>query len=258
MKKLFSFVIFLLFLSPAFSANNNLVYSQVFPVTEIDNFDINLTYEDFIIESYITDEILVEVYSNNSRLIPRVETENDTLKIKSSKFLKGTKILIKIYIPRFEHFSKLDFSSTTTDPKISEIKVDMLNIKVHTGNITLNNIINNYMTLETVTGKIKAQKIYSYCFDIHTNSGDVFLDNNSEINAQSLIETNTGKIDLYLNEQSNFDIVFCSNIGKFINKWDFTEQKSREPLVIPVNEGGPELYLQTNTGNITLNERESL
>ena len=83
MKKILISVLSLFFVTTVFAESKNLIFKEVY--TNIDTLKISLSSEHISIKEIYGNELTIEVFSNNKRLIPEIEQSNNKLSIISNK-----------------------------------------------------------------------------------------------------------------------------------------------------------------------------
>ena len=83
MKKFLIGIISLLSVATIFAESKNLIFKDTY--NKIDTLDVTLFSENITIKTVYSDDIIVEVYSNNKLLMPTVDNQGKALVIKSSK-----------------------------------------------------------------------------------------------------------------------------------------------------------------------------
>lgn len=312
MKKLFAtFVIFFTLCSMAFT--DNIVAKEYFQIENLENINIDLTFENIEIKTITGSEILVEISSNYSKIIPEVSTSNNSFSIKSKKknlSSFGNFCTVYVYIPSTFFPKNTNIFTTSGNIYLEDLETDDLVISTKSGNSKvvlskINNKINisshsgktsidtttstifttlslsgnieienlsaqeiicqssngkieaaklacEYLNLQSSSGTIEANNTKCEYFDLDSKSGSVKLQLENQIEAESSIKTTSGKINLIVPEDMNFQITANSSSGTFYDKITNNTYKPKHNFNLKFNELGIEIFLDTTSGSIIL------
>ena len=237
MKKLLPFFSFLFFAASSF-ALPNLLDRQLFKVRNIENLDVNLSWENLDIqECDEADNILVEVYCNNKRYAPDVKAVGSTIIIETNKydrsFFVNKKCTVILRLPSTAKFGKArltttsgdihsqmvitakNFTATATSGDLSiteEVFADEAAFKATSGNIYIEGVFGEKLSAGTTSGSININKSSAEDCSVSATSGRLKL-SNVELE-QAKLETTSGSISLQGQVRQAFDISSTSgNLG---------------------------------------------
>ncbi len=164
----------------------------------------------------------------------KINIDNNTLSIVEKRyniFDKGAIENIKVFIPKsFEidnfninsssgsitmnienEINNLKIKQTSGGTYLNNLKLNDLNIKNNSGNVSLNNIETNSISINTTSSSVLLKEVKANSLLIKGVSSVVKI-LSSIINNTIDIETNSGNIDLYLNENiAGFKLKASSN-----------------------------------------------
>lgn len=175
------------------------------------NLDVNVATVDIIPEA---DEFAIEYHIENQDVDYSVKDGMLTFNAKGSSnngINLNERSYVKIYVPSDSEFSVIDCKCNVGDINIEKIKVDNMTLNTAVGNVTLQNIeVNENLDVETNVGNV----------DTNLTNADCSYD----------IATGVGKILINGAESSGLDV----------KKNDASAQ-------------GPQVNINTDTGNISFN-----
>ena len=238
----------------AFSESKNIVYSENFVITSIENLKINLTYENLEISQIYGDEITVEISSNNLKKIPSVTLSKNQLKIatKTKKYTIGDNCTVSVYIPQDFNADFIQVSNVSGNILASELHTDnYISISNTSGRIDLTTCDCEYLELKSISGRIVAQKVSAEYFKADSSSGLIFLDLLKAPVAKSIAENVSGNIQLYLPENSHFDLEISSVSGSYLENKEIKKAPVTDLYKLFGN-GGACIQAKTVSGNIEL------
>lgn len=238
----------------------NLISRDVFSPEDITEINADLFQESFVLKTAKSESIYVEIFSNNSNKKPSVyySSETETLNITktSLSYDKGDFCSIIVYVP--ETYLSVTYKISTNYGNIAIENVNSDNSIVLNnceGSTKINNcncdylyFLNNGQASEILFNNIKC----SY-FDISSIAGDISLSLTKGPEATSRITTKYGQINLTIPKTENFNLTVHSNNSKFINNYTKTNQTARNNRTFNNGTDGVPIFLQTFTGDITLN-----
>lgn len=271
MKKTFSLIlVFNIFLF-LFAVEPNLILSKSF--SNITDFNFDLGHENLTIENIYGDEILVELYSNNNKKLPKVY-ENEgilILKTKQTKLYPSDYCNIKIYIPYefvFENVNiqtnsgniilqdlsseELSIKSISGKIKSQELKISSyINLYSISGQIDINTVTTETISVQSASGFIYISSIIADYFDTTTDSGIIEISLASQPKASSRIHSKTGEVHLsFQNKSFGFDLIASSTNGIFRDEINNLRLTPRNEYRNSYFGGGPEIQIRTTSGNI--------
>ena len=113
MKRLFVFMLFCILFSPLHSQDKNLIFSEYYEYKDIEIMNIDVVNSDIKAQKYSGDSLLIEVYSNNRDLMPKINLKDKTLSINATEFSarEGYYLNISIYFPVNFKPEEINFSN---------------------------------------------------------------------------------------------------------------------------------------------------
>ena len=256
-----------------FAIEPNLIVSQTF--SDIHNLDFDLSFENLTIENIYGDEILVELYSNNRKKLPKLEEENGALYLKSNKnkLYPSDYCNIKIYIPYEIIFETINIENQKGQIifqilNSEELTIKSLNGKIQgqeisatsfislsnfEGQIDINTAKTETLSVKTTTGSIYISSLTADYFDSTTDSGITEISLASQPKASSRIYSKTGEVLLsFQNKSLGFDLIASSTSGIFRDEINNLRLTPRNEYKNSYFGGGPEIQIRTTSSNITL------
>ncbi|WP_042275310.1 DUF4097 family beta strand repeat-containing protein [[Clostridium] dakarense] len=201
------------------------------------NIQINANYLDNI-EIVKGEEYKIEV--NYSERIGEInyKVENGSLIVNQSSnketigfdfgFINKEPDYIKIYIPKDKNMSNLVIESENSDIKVENIDGDTVSILCNYGEVNLNNILSNDMSIKAKSGDIDMKNIKSSALEvindygdttfeaINSNdfmadikNGDVYI-NNIEVLQNFNIENDYGEVDIANSRLNKFKAIILN------------------------------------------------
>lgn len=254
MKRIF-LLFSLLFLSlPLLAIEPNLIHSESF--SEIENLDLQHSFENITFENIYGEEILVEFYSNNKKKVPFILREGKTLKLKSSENIHlypSDYCNIKFYIPYKAIFQEIKIKTVS-----GKIKAELLNsssdinIFSISGQIDIENIKSESISTYSDSGSIYISSLTCDFFDSKTNNGFIEISLETSLKAASSIKTDSGNIVIQMKEKSGFDFIVSSTSGIFRDEINNLRLSPRNEYRNSYFGGGPEINIRTTSGGIIL------
>lgn len=256
MKKLL-FILFTFLLSlPLFADPKNIVYSQAFDFSAIDNLYISLTYENLQISRIYGNEIVIEIGSNNIKKIPQISVQDESLKIFSNeqKTSRGNKCNVFLYIPQDFDAQSIELSNVS-----GNISADILQSQnaVHISNVSGRTDIAACSTelykVSSVSGNITLQKIMVDFFDFNSTSGNIFAELEKAPQASSKITNVSGKSLLYYPKNSSFELWAFTVTGSIKRSDSATDKKDAgSNYHSTIGTGGPALSISSVSGKLEI------
>lgn len=200
MKKLLSATLSLLFSVMLFANENNITYKQTCSKT-IKSMEINLSYEKLEIIETSGNEFTIQIECNNKRKQPRVDWDDDTIKIRSvSHFSSITdRCKVELLIPKEYTFENIDISTSSGKISIENLKSDDFEITSTSGEIYINNIYaQDDGVIKSTSGTINIDNISADTVEINSTSGSINIESCEAVEAK--FKSTSGIIKL-----NNFD-----------------------------------------------------
>lgn len=222
---------------------SNFISTQSFEKTGIEKFNINLSYENIEFSEIYSDEISIDIYSNNDKLLPTVNKNNDTLEINSKMKLStpGDYCKIVVYLPKKFSLNNLYVnignSKNTKLLCINEFTIPNIpikNININSQNTDIKgNNFNSDIKINTVDGNILLTNITSKQLYIISKNGKINIDNYK------------GEyIFLKTDNNINADNILCDYFKVFTNQGSLYLALKQAPLATS--------YIESTTGLIQL------
>ena len=154
---------------PFFADAKNLVYTNSFDFSTIDNLEITLTYEQLQISRIYGNELLVEIGSNNIKKIPEVSCDQETLKItsKEEKYKRGDKCTVYLYIPQDFQAQSITIRNVSGNISADFLKAqNAVLLSNVSGRTDIGSCQTELFTCLSVSGNTSLQKIMVDYFEI--------------------------------------------------------------------------------------------
>ena len=207
-----------------------LLKRETIKVYDIENVDINLSWEDVLVEECDDDdEIIIEVYCNKEKFAPKVKTRDTTLMVQSntkssSAFEKKVCTVIAKFPPnaKFEKFhmsttsgeiktevvincNKLSSSTTSGSQSINqETFAQDAKFNSTSGSIFVDEVFAENLKLSATSGSVKVNSFDSKTCSIEATSGSLKI---KDAKADKLkMQTSSGSIALEGQVSEAFDI----------------------------------------------------
>lgn len=199
MRKISLLIFLLVFILPKVIAkpqnqnSKNLVSTQAFPIDEVKNLNIKITYENIQFSTIYGSEISIEIYSNNNQLLPEISLKNQTLSLISSpintlkKITPGDNCKIIVYMPKEVKFYNFSFfyAPTFFNPKSPQSDnafvippISSENILIETKNTDIKgDKLNSNLILKTETGNINITNTKSSELQATSRYGNININN---------------------------------------------------------------------------------
>ena len=169
----------LFFASCTMTVAEDIVAKEYFETTNISKISTDLTYENFTVKTTNGNEILIEIASNYSKMIPEFYVEDDAFVIKSKK----KKLWNAGYICNVYLYLPTDFFPTTTELNtasgevfIEDLETDKLSVSSASGDIKiLFSNAKDEITLSAASGEIEFETGNTTKFSAKTASGDILI-----------------------------------------------------------------------------------
>ena len=148
------------------AAQNNLVFRESYDIDKIQTIELSLKYEDIKIESIQGQNVILEIDSNNSKLLPEIQLSDKKLLVKQESwdFSRGDRCLLAIYLPASQ-------------------EINSLKIKNLYGNISLKNINSqNSVEIQSDNSQIEIKALTSDYFALEVGNCPPVKLNNFSVN----------------------------------------------------------------------------
>ena len=229
-----------------FADPKNIVYSQAFDFSQIDNLDISLVWENLVISQIYGDEISVEIGCNDLKKIPQVLCSDGvfTIETKEKKVRSGIRCTVYLYLPQ-----DLNALSIKINCVSGNIQADTLHSQ---NSIMINNVsgrtdiascTTELYSLNTVSGNATLQKISAEYFDFKSTSANIFAELEQPPLASSEITTVSGKSQLYIPKGADLKLTTSSISGSI----SISATSSPNPTA-------PQVSISSVTGKIEIKE----
>lgn len=242
MKKLLFICLFIN--SLVFAQDFNLISRQNIKTKDINNINVDLSFENVFINKISGEEISIEVYSNNLNCVPNIQTAKQTVTIQTLQQQSSSQdyCSIHIYIP-------VDFNpdSFLIKTKMGSISIkdlfteNDLEIQSVSGYITISNTNCSSLIASSISGAINLYNINCDYFYLNSTSSDLLIKLATPISAKSKIQTTSGNISFYSYENNTYNFDIFQAIPNSKNK-----------LVKNSNPDGITIELKTSTGFIQI------
>lgn len=147
-----------------------------------------------------------------------------------------------------------ELTSKTTSGEISygKISCDTATITSNSGEINIDDFYGEYFKVNTTSGDIDIYNIDTEYFAAGSTSGEISLDFKNMISAKSHVKTTSGEVQLFVPQNSSFNIAVSSTSGTFKDKISGNRLTPRSEYIQKYNDGGAEINIRTTSGNISL------
>lgn len=238
MRKFFACLICLTLFWSVFAIDSNLIFKETYNQNTFNNLDVDLTFEDITINEIYGNDIIIEIFCNNSTRMPKVETQADTIKIQTvTKFTSiGNICRILVYIPQEKNLNNVKISSTSGDVKLRKLSAANLSVstasadidaervvvsknvllKAASGDIDIDNLFADKTVIKTASGDIETEDLTSPDLTIQSASGEIDC-KRSKVE-YLLTESRSGRIRIYSLHADYFDVsstsgeVYCHTL----------------------------------------------
>lgn len=153
-----------------------------------------------------------------------------------------------------EEIDAKELTSKTTSGEISfeKISCDTATITSNSGEINIDDFFGEYFKVNTTSGNIDIYNIDTEYFTAGSTSGEISLDFKNMISAKSHVKTTSGEVQLFVPQNSSFNIAVSSTSGTFKDKISGNRLTPRSEYIQKYNDGGAEINIRTTSGNISL------
>lgn len=212
MKKTFFVLLFSVIFSSLFAQNKTLVTREYFEYDNIKHLEIYMKTEQLEVKKYTGEDILVEVYSNNSKTCPSFSTADQTLTITSCKadFSYPIYCKVEVYVPVNFIPETITIENTKGDSELKLLKAkDDFNFTTETGKVIFNSISSQQFNIKSVTSDINYKNLSCNSFYISTVSGNIDISLSSNV-ILSKIQSDSGNIKFTYDKKSNLEFLIYS------------------------------------------------
>ncbi len=235
----------------------NLVSSVFINTKEIQNIEISLESENCFIKSKKTPDILIELYGNNSKKLPLINQNSQTLEIKNngSTLLKGENCSAYIWLP--EDFFAQRYKISTQDGIVNLENIfseDSVLITGKQNSIKVKNLHCEYFYLENSAenSQINLEKLNCNYFDINANDGKITVNLEKSPEATSKITAKNAPITLFISKNQNFELNVRSQKSNFINNFTKISQNVHSTKIFTNGTTTVPIYVENISGSIIL------
>ena len=169
----------LFFASCTMTVAEDIVAKEYFETTNISKISTDLTYENLSVKTTNGNEILVEIASNYSKMIPEFYVEDDTFVIKSKKkrfWNPGYICNVYLYLPTDFFPTTTELNTASGEVFIEDLETDELTVKSASGDIkVLFSNAKDKITLSAASGEIEFETGKTTKFSASTASGDILI-----------------------------------------------------------------------------------
>ena len=169
----------LFFASCTMTVAEDIVAKEYFETTNISKISTDLTYENLSVETTNGNEILIEIASNYSKMIPEFYVEDDTFVIKSKKkrfWNPGYICNVYLYLPTDFFPTTTELNTASGEVFIEDLETDELTVKSASGDIkVLFSNAKDKITLSAASGEIEFETGKTTKFSAKTASGDILI-----------------------------------------------------------------------------------
>jgi len=242
-----------------FCQNRNVVYREGFKPEEVEEISVNLRFENISATTINGPEIVIEIGTNNKRILPTVEHSDNKLSITQNSwdFNTGDVCDVYIYVP-----AKYAAQNWTLSTQYGNIDLDSIsalssiNLKIGQGLCSLANLKTDYFRLnvDADNSGVDINNMDCSYFDIFGFIGKVSMTLKHAPLAKSLIRTKEGAINLSIPKSDSFEISARSNNSSLINNYSKSKKAIPDWVKYVHNQGGPLIEIQTFKGDITIGE----
>jgi len=214
MKKLTVLLLSLFTALSVFASSKNLIHKETFSAN-LDNLEVKMFSEDVTIKEIYGDEIIVEVYSNNKRLMPKITKGTNSLEIYSSRksIRFGEYCSIEISIPEETKFKNISMAQTSGDIDIETLYADNITIDSTSGDLEAEKLTADYkMVLRKTSGDIEIDNLATDELVLSSTSGTIKV---GKINAiDTSLVTTSGSIKIGKLDTESYDVTVTSGSVK--------------------------------------------
>ena len=240
------------------AAQNNLVLRESYDIDKIQTIELSLKYEDIKIESIQGQNVILEIDSNNSKLLPEIQLSDKKLLIKQESwdFSRGDRCLLAIYLPANQEINSLKIKNLYGNISLKNINSqNSVEIQSDNSQIEIKALTSDYFALEVGNcPPVKLNNLSVNYFNISGTHADFDLNLLHAPLAQSFIHSKFGKINLSIPKSDNFELQTFSTKSYITNKFTNSKSQSKAFTSYIHNQGGPVIKIQTFEGDITITQ----
>ncbi len=213
MKKIISIIISFLSVFQIFAGEKNLLRKESFDKGTFKNLNFDLSFEEITFEKTYSDELTVEIYSNNRKKVPTYEIADNTLNLKSTtlRTYAGDLCKIHIYVPEDFTFENITISTKSGDIDADSLHTNLLSLKTNSGSIEVDDVFaDEELALNSLSGEISVEDVITKNTKIESSSGEIEIE---KLGSEDLaVNSISGKI--FLNNYKGEYIFLKSNSGR--------------------------------------------
>ncbi len=190
------------FLVFAVFAEKNLIKRELINSENMQSINLMLSFETVEIQEYLSsDDVTIEIYSNNKEFIPAIKFADSVLAMKSVPInFWNLKIHISckviIYIPSGKKLDKVHVGLSSGSLKMSNINVNKIKLTSTSGSISTQNIsAQDFVLIESTSGSIKCDELKAKnSVKAHSSSGSI---NIGSVESDTIVcESTSGSIKI--------------------------------------------------------------
>jgi len=255
MKRILFYVLFSLSSFFAFTQEKNIILRKTFPIQEISTINAELQFENLTITAYHGEDILVEVSSNNQKLLPEINFAEDSFQItkSSNEFNKGDNCSIFVYVPYELQISDYNVGTWYGNLNLENLTAsESIKITTQNSKVAITNLDCNYFYIEGGETSFEINQLSSAYFTILLTAGSITTYLKKAPQAKSLCRIKDGPIFMSIPRTEAFEVTARSTKGSFINNFTKSEQRTPDWKTYINGNDGAEITLQSFSGDITL------
>lgn len=169
----------LFFASCTMTVAEDIVAKEYFETTNISKISTDLTYENLTVKTTNGNEILIEIASNYSKMIPEFYVEDDAFVIKSKKkkfWNAGYICNVYLYLPTDFFPTTTELNTASGEVFIEDLETDKLSVSSASGDIKiLFSNAKDEIILSAASGEIEFETGNTTKFSAKTASGDILI-----------------------------------------------------------------------------------
>lgn len=254
-KKILLSLLFLLF-SSICTYSKTLITREYIPCEEISFIEINLNNEELVIQKYTGEDLLIEIYSNNSNIIPDFSVKNRIFNVSSKnlEFIDPIYCKVEVYVPVNFNPESIDIKNLYGISIISSIKAkDDFYFYTQTGSVRLNSITCSNFRCFSITSDINYENLNCDSFYLSTFSGNINLSLKNNTYILSSILSQTGNIKISYNEKATFQFLIYSENPLIRNKKSYNTKLNYNPEPENTNQTLNTILIDAKKGTVEIN-----
>lgn len=210
-KVLFSILFLIIF---SFCAHaETLVTREYIPCDEISFLEISLYNENLKIQKYTGEDLLIEIYSNNSNIIPTFNTKNGIFNVQSLKknFAEPIYCTVEIYVPVNFNPESIEIENLYGSSTLSLLKTKGdFYFSTASGSVSFDSIACNFFKCTTISSDINYENLNCEGFYISTISGNISLSLKNNTYVLSSAISQKGNITVSYNSKADISLLIYS------------------------------------------------